>query len=141
MIAGIEFSRKAATGRHIRSYRQLRVKDLPNVPTWRLEVESNQRPSAPKAPDTTTQPTTPLKPQVRLQPLGWFPKAAARMIGDIPWFGHTSVSASTGSRSTLSFKDILNRLGLWTGQRACLSSAALYLNLGLLCSPISQLGH
>src|SRR6218665_3381740 len=31
------------------SYRQLRVKDLPKVPTWQLEVESNQRPSAPKA--------------------------------------------------------------------------------------------
>jgi len=25
------------------SYRQLRVKDLPKVPTWWLEVESNQR--------------------------------------------------------------------------------------------------
>ena len=60
MIAGIEFSRKAATGCHITSYRQLRVKDLPKVPTWRLEVESNQRPSAPNASDTTTQPTMPL---------------------------------------------------------------------------------
>jgi len=29
------------------SYRQLRMKDLPKVPTWRLEVESNRRPSAP----------------------------------------------------------------------------------------------
>jgi len=27
-------------GRHIMSYRQLRVKDLPKVYTWRLEVES-----------------------------------------------------------------------------------------------------
>ena len=42
--------------RQSRSYRQLRVMDLPKVPTWWLEVESNQRPSAPK---TTTQPTTP----------------------------------------------------------------------------------
>ena len=33
------------------------MKDLPKVPTWQLEVESNQRPSAPKAPTTTTQPT------------------------------------------------------------------------------------
>src|SRR6218665_2236540 len=53
MIAGYYrsriFSRKAATGRHILSYRQLRVKDLPEVPTWRLEVEPNQRPSAPKS--------------------------------------------------------------------------------------------
>ena len=53
------FSRKAATLRHITSYRQLRVKDLPKVPTWRLELESNQRHFAPKA-ATTTQPTTPL---------------------------------------------------------------------------------
>jgi len=44
------------TGHRIMSYRQLRVKDLPKVPTWRLEVESNQWPSAPK----TTLPTTPL---------------------------------------------------------------------------------
>ena len=33
---------------------------MPKVPTWQLEVESNQLPSAPKAPTTTTQPTTPL---------------------------------------------------------------------------------
>jgi len=26
-------------GRYITSYRQLRVKDLPKVPAWRLEVE------------------------------------------------------------------------------------------------------
>ena len=35
------------------------MKDLLEVPTWRREVESVQRPSAPKAPNTTTQPTTP----------------------------------------------------------------------------------
>src|SRR6218665_555119 len=42
------------------SYRQLRVKDMPEVPKWRLEVVSNQRPSASKAPNTIPQPTTPL---------------------------------------------------------------------------------
>ena len=31
-------------------YRQLRVKDLPKVPTWRLEWDSNLRPSGYKAP-------------------------------------------------------------------------------------------
>ena len=31
-------------------YRQLRVKDLPKVPTWRLEWDSNLRPSGRKAP-------------------------------------------------------------------------------------------
>jgi len=36
------------------SYRQLRVNYLPKVPTWRL-VGLNQRPSAPKAPNTTNQ--------------------------------------------------------------------------------------
>src|SRR6218665_2234712 len=30
-------------------YRQLRVKDLPKVPTWRLEHDSNLRPSGRKA--------------------------------------------------------------------------------------------
>src|SRR6218665_636515 len=43
------FSRKAATGRHIMSYRQLRVKDLPKVPMWRLEVSRVE----PKAPNNT----------------------------------------------------------------------------------------
>src|SRR6218665_3184030 len=38
------------------SYRRLRVKDLPKVPTWRLEWDSNQRPSAP---NTATEPTPP----------------------------------------------------------------------------------
>src|SRR6218665_1278308 len=62
MIAGIEFSRKAATGCHITSYRQLRVKNLIKVPTWRLEVESNLRPSAPKALNQP-RPTTNHSPQ------------------------------------------------------------------------------
>src|SRR6218665_336479 len=43
-------------GRHITSYRQQRVKDLPKVSTWRLEWNSNKRPSSPKASNTTTQP-------------------------------------------------------------------------------------
>ena len=41
-------------GRSTTSYRQQRVKDLPKVPTWRLETESNQRPSLL---NTTTLPT------------------------------------------------------------------------------------
>jgi len=52
MIAGYYRSQIYAQGSHRAphpSYRQLRVKDLPEVPTWRLEVESNQRPSTPKA--------------------------------------------------------------------------------------------
>jgi len=57
LLQELNFSPKAATGRHTTSYRQLRVKDLPKDPTWRLEVESNQRPSALT---TTPQPTTPL---------------------------------------------------------------------------------
>jgi len=32
-------------------YWQLRVKDLPKVPMWRLEWDSNQRPSRRKAPN------------------------------------------------------------------------------------------
>src|SRR6218665_1163992 len=32
-------------------YRQLRVKDLPKVPTWRLEWDSNLRPSGRKTPN------------------------------------------------------------------------------------------
>ena len=51
-ITGVEIS-------HITSYRELRVKDLPKVPTERLEWDWNQRPSAPKATNTTTKPTTP----------------------------------------------------------------------------------
>ena len=38
---------------------KLPVKDLPKASMWRLEVESNQRPSTPKAQTTTTQPTMP----------------------------------------------------------------------------------
>src|SRR6218665_2228268 len=47
-------------GLRITSYRQLRVKDLPKVPTRRL-VGSNQRPSAPKAPNTTKAPSRALR--------------------------------------------------------------------------------
>ena len=47
-------------GRYITSYRQLRVKELPKVFRWQLEWDSNQRPSAPKAPNTTTQPPHPI---------------------------------------------------------------------------------
>src|SRR6218665_1600132 len=37
-------------------YRQLQVKDLPKVPTCRLEWDSNQRPSGRKAPNPITEP-------------------------------------------------------------------------------------
>src|SRR6218665_988751 len=47
-ITGVEIS-------HITSYRELRVKDLPKVPRERLEWDWNQRPSAPKATNTTTK--------------------------------------------------------------------------------------
>src|SRR6218665_43275 len=52
----LEFTRQphGVISRHTTSYRQLRVKDLPKVSTWR-QVESNQRPSTPKAPNTTTK--------------------------------------------------------------------------------------
>jgi len=54
MMASYYNSQSELQGRHARchftSYRQLRVKDLSKVPTWRLEWNSNQRPSAPKAP-------------------------------------------------------------------------------------------
>src|SRR6218665_1230696 len=33
--------------------------DLSTVPTWRLEWDSNQRPSTPKVPNTTTEPPCP----------------------------------------------------------------------------------
>src|SRR6218665_1172445 len=44
-------------------YRQLRVKDLPKVPTWRLEWDSNLRPSGRKALNPTTEPTRPTVPR------------------------------------------------------------------------------
>ena len=37
-------------------HRQLQVKALPNVLTWRLEWDSNMRPSGRKAPNPTTEP-------------------------------------------------------------------------------------
>jgi len=58
MIAGYYRSRIFPQGSHawhnITSYKQLRVKDLPIVPTWRLEWYTNQRPSSPMALNTTT---------------------------------------------------------------------------------------
>ena len=61
MIAGVEFNLKTSSqGSHVMPYRQLRVKDLRKVPTWWIEVESNQWPPAPKAPNTTTQPPRPI---------------------------------------------------------------------------------
>src|SRR6218665_3694240 len=56
-------------------YRQLRVKDLPKVPTWRLEWDSNLRPSERKALNPTTEPPLPTKSGVRTQ----FIKAVAVM--------------------------------------------------------------
>src|SRR6218665_113285 len=51
-------------GRHIMSYRQLRVMDLPKVITWRLEVESNKRPSAPKAQTPPLNQPRPYSPSI-----------------------------------------------------------------------------
>src|SRR5688572_10274113 len=36
---------------HAEAHEQLRVKDLPRVPTWQLEVDSNPQPSGCKAPN------------------------------------------------------------------------------------------
>src|SRR6218665_1063702 len=44
---------------HAKRYRQLRVKDLSKVPTWRLEWDSNLRPSGRKAPNLPMNHHTP----------------------------------------------------------------------------------
>jgi len=50
MIAGYYSSQISAQGSHtarnIMSHMQLRMQDLPKVLMWRLEWDSNQRPSA-----------------------------------------------------------------------------------------------
>src|SRR6218665_977613 len=48
---------QGATSRHTGNYER---RTCPRSMAWRLEVESNQRLSAPKALNTTPQPTTPL---------------------------------------------------------------------------------
>src|SRR6218665_1958340 len=40
-----DYSTDTASEFHAETHRQLQVKDLPKVPTWRLERESNPRPS------------------------------------------------------------------------------------------------
>src|SRR6218665_2174081 len=40
-----DYSTDTALEFHAEAHRQLQVKDLPKVPTWRLERESNPRPS------------------------------------------------------------------------------------------------
>ena len=49
--------------------RQLRVKDLPKVLTWRLELDSNLRSSAQKAPNPTSATNEPPRPCVTIRPL------------------------------------------------------------------------
>src|SRR5688572_30314853 len=44
---------------HAEAHEQLRVKDLPRVPTWRLEVDSNLQPSGCKAPNIPLHHRTP----------------------------------------------------------------------------------
>ena len=50
---------------HAEAHEQLRVKDLPRVPTRRLEVDSNPQPSGCKAPNIPLQPTPP-RPNVHV---------------------------------------------------------------------------
>src|SRR6218665_4153364 len=45
-------------------YRQLQVKDLPNIPTWRLGRDSNRRPSGLKASTLPMCHHTPLLPLI-----------------------------------------------------------------------------
>src|SRR6218665_1526561 len=40
-----DYSTDTVSEFHAKAHRQLQVKDLPKVPTWRLEWESNPRPS------------------------------------------------------------------------------------------------
>src|SRR6218665_198309 len=40
-----DYSTDTVSEFHAEAHRQLQVKDLPKVPTWRLERESNSRPS------------------------------------------------------------------------------------------------
>src|SRR6218665_150342 len=40
-----DYSTDTVSEFHAEAHRQLQVKDFPKVPTWRLERESNQRPS------------------------------------------------------------------------------------------------
>src|SRR6218665_736149 len=40
-----DYSTDTVSEFHAEAHRQLQVKDLPKVPTWRLEQESNPRPS------------------------------------------------------------------------------------------------
>src|SRR6218665_904063 len=40
-----DYSTDTVSEFHAEAHRQLQVKDLPKVPTWRLERESNPRPS------------------------------------------------------------------------------------------------
>ena len=40
-----DYSTDTVSKFHVEAHRQLQVKDLPKVPTWRLEQESNPRPS------------------------------------------------------------------------------------------------
>src|SRR6218665_641506 len=46
LLRGVpDYSTDTVSEFHAETHRQLQVKDLPKVPTWRLERESNPRPS------------------------------------------------------------------------------------------------
>jgi len=62
-------------------YKQLRMKDLPKVPTWRLVWDSNQQPSAP---NTATQPPRP-----------WFHGIVKSTINTIEFFKISTLIIST----------------------------------------------
>ena len=53
---------------HAEAHRQLQVEDLPKVPTWRLERESNPQPSGWKS---STQPRCHHVPQIQQIPCDW----------------------------------------------------------------------
>ena len=56
-----DYSTDTVSEFHAEAHRQLKVKDLPEVPTWRLERESNPRPSGWKQ---STQPRRHHVPQI-----------------------------------------------------------------------------
>src|SRR6218665_663719 len=84
-------------------------------------------------------------PQVRLQPLNGVLSAAARMIGEVPRFGHITDYL----RDVLHWLPVQQRIHyrissiFWhcvLGNAPFLSSGALYPYFGLLWSPISPFG-
>ena len=68
LLRGVpDYSTNTVSEFHAEAHRQLQVKDLPNVRTWRLERESNPRPSGRKS---SSQPRRHHVPQFSLGSLG-----------------------------------------------------------------------